>query len=341
MNKWMAKGLLLLSLSLALTACGAGGGKTQEGADAKSGSAAETTALASNTENKDKEAAPSGETRTITYLDQTYTVPAKKDLRIVISGSMESMEDAVVLDAKPVGAISVSGQFPDLFKKATTEAVSVGEKMEPDYEGILKLKPDIILASTKFKPEAIEKFKKITTTVPVSHVSTNWEANLKLLAELTGKEKEAEEALNKYKADLDAAKAKLGDKLKDKKVLAVRVRKGDLAIYPEGVFFNASLYKDLGFTAPAEVKAAKAQELISLEKFSEINPDYLFVQFSPDENKDTPKALEELENNPIWKSINAVKNGKVFVNVVDPLAQGGTALSKFLFLEAAVDKLSQ
>lgn len=340
MNKWMAKGLLLLSLSLALTACGAGGAK--EGADAKNGSGTETTTpAASNTDNKDKESAPSGETKTITYLDQTYTIPAKKELRIVISGSMESMEDAVVLDAKPVGAISVSGQFPDLFKKATTEAVSVGEKMEPDYEGILKLKPDVILASTKFKPEAIENFKKITTTILVSHVSTNWEANLKLLAELTGKEKEAEEALNKYKADLDATKAKFGDKLKDKKVLAVRVRKGDLAIYPEGVFFNASLYNDLGLTAPAEVKAAKAQELISLEKFSEINPDYLFVQFSPDENKNTPKALEDLENNPIWKSVNAVKNGKVFVNVVDPLAQGGTALSKFLFLEAAVDKLSQ
>lgn len=341
MNKWMAKGLLLLSLSLALTACGAGSGKTQEGADTKSGSAAETTAPAANTDNKDKEAAPSGETRTIAYLDQTYTVPAKKDLRIVISGSMESMEDAVVLGVKPVGAISVRGKFPDLFKEITGDAVSVGEKIEPDYEGILKLKPDVILASTKFKPEALEQFKKITTTIPVSHISTNWEANLKLLAELTGKEKEADEALNKYKADLDAAKAKLGDKLKDKKVLAVRVREGDLAIYPEGVFFNASLYHDLGLTAPAEVKAAKAQELISLEKFSEINPDYLFVQFSPDENKDTPKALEDLENNPIWKSVNAVKNGKVFVNVVDPLAQGGTALSKFKFLEGAADKLAQ
>jgi iron complex transport system substrate-binding protein len=108
----------------------------------------------------------------------------------------------------------------------------------------------------------------------------------------------------------------------------------------EDVFFNPSLYTDLGLTAQEEVKNAKAQETISLEKFSEMNPDYLFVQFSEDENKDQPKALEDLQNNPIWQSFNAVKNNKVFVNVVDPLAQDGTAWSKINFLKDAVEKLS-
>lgn len=51
-------------------------------------------------------------------------------------------------------------------------------------------------------------------------------------------------------------------------------------------------------------------------------------------NKDNPKALEELQKNAIWKSLKAVKGGNVFVNLVDPLAQGGTAFSKFSFLEA-------
>jgi iron complex transport system substrate-binding protein len=32
-----------------------------------------------------------------------------------------------------------------------------------------------------------------------------------------------------------------------------------------------------------------------------------------------PKALEELQNNAIWKSITAAKDNKVFVNSVDPL----------------------
>lgn len=110
-------------------------------------------------------------------------------------------------------------------------------------------------------------------------------------------------------------------------------------IYREDVFFNPSLYMDLGLTAPQEIKNAQTQEMISLEKFSEMNPDYIFVQFSEDENKDQPDALKNLQNNPIWQSINAVKNNKVFVNVVDPLAQGGTAWSKIHFLKAVVEKL--
>ncbi|MED4729082.1 iron-hydroxamate ABC transporter substrate-binding protein [Aneurinibacillus migulanus] len=325
-KKYMSFGLIAL-LTLMLTACG-------------TNNEASTTNVAGNTAEKKAGEAASKETRTIHYLGKEYTVPAKTE-RIVIAGSMESMEDSVVLDVQPTGGITVGGKFPPIFAKVTGSTVPIGEKMQPNIEAILKLKPDVILGSTKFPADATEKFKKIAPTILVSHVSANWEDNLRLLAELTGKQEKAEQVLQKYKDDVALAKTKLGESIKDKKVVVIRLRSGNINIYPEKVFFNSSLYADLGFTAPKEVKAAKAQEMISLEKFSEMNPDYLFVQFSGDENKDHPKALEELQNNPIWQSINAVKNGKVFVNVVDPLAQGGTAWSKINFLQAAVEKLSK
>ncbi|MGF9909145.1 iron-hydroxamate ABC transporter substrate-binding protein [Brevibacillus porteri] len=326
-------GLSIAALTLALTACG--GGK-----EAANNTTAPTAAPATTaTAEKPADDANKAETRTIKYLDKEYTVPSKTE-RIVIAGSMESMEDSLVLNVNPVGAISVGGKFPEMFVPITGESTSIGEKMQPNLETILSLKPDVIMGSSKFPPEVVEKLNKIAPTFPVSHISTNWEANLQLLGELTGKQAEAEKALQAYKAESEAAKAKLGESLKDKKVLAIRLRQGNISIYPDKVFFNPVLYADLGLTAPAEVKAAKAQEIISMEKFSQINPDYLFVQFSPDENKDNPKALEDLQNNPIWKSVNAVKNGKVYVNVVDPLAQGGTAWSKTQFLKAAVEKLS-
>ncbi|REJ31050.1 MAG: iron-uptake system-binding protein [Caldibacillus debilis] len=324
-RKWFHFSLLVL-LILLLTACGA-----------KSSSAPEKSAENGNAAGQEKKA-DENETRTSDYLGKTYTVPAKAE-RIVITGSMETMEDALVLGVKPLGGITVGGKFPDMFKEITGSTVSIGEKAQPNMETILKLKPDVIFATTKFPPDVIGKLEKIAPTIPVSHISTNWEANLRLLAELTGKQDAAEQALQQYKDDLAEAKAKLGDRLKDKKVVIVRIRNGNIMIYPEDVFFNPSLYMDLGLTAPQEIKQAKAQEMISLEKFSEMNPDYIFVQFSEDENKDQPDALENLQKNPIWQSINAVKNNKVFVNVVDPLAQGGTAWSKIHFLKAAVEKL--
>ncbi|MNI35201.1 Iron-uptake system-binding protein precursor [compost metagenome] len=175
---------------------------------------------------------------------------------------------------------------------------------------------------------------KIAPMFPVSHISTDWESNLLLLGDLTGKQAEAKKAIQSYKDDAKAVKEKMAPVLKDKKVLIIRLRAGAINIYPADVFFNPSVYADLGAVPPVELKEAKAQQVISMEKLSEINPDYLFVQFSEEENKDQPKALEELQKNPIWNSLNASKNKKVFINAVDPIAQGGTAYSKIIFLEA-------
>ncbi|ANA79205.1 iron-uptake system-binding protein [Paenibacillus glucanolyticus] len=335
--KWVLG--LLMVFTLVLSACG-GGNEVKDTDAASTNGAAETSKPAEESTSNEEAKTAESDTKVVKYLDQEYTLPAKTD-RIVITGAVEAMEDAIVLDVNPVGAITFSGKFPPMFESITKEATSVGEKMEPNFESILSLKPDVILGSSKAKPEVIEQLNKIAPTIPYSHVSTNWESNLKLLGELSGKQEQAEQEIAKYKEDLEEVKTTLGDSLKDKKVLAIRIRAGEMYIYPAGVFFNPVLYEDLGIAVPAEVAAAKAQELISKEKIAEMNPDYVFVQFSPDENKDTPNALEELQNDPIMKNLNAFKNGTAFVNVVDPLAQGGTAYSKIMFLKAAVENLTK
>ena len=131
--------------------------------------------------------------RKITYLGKEYTVPAKVDK--IATASLESMEDAAVLGIKPVGAITVGGKLPKYLEKDLEGAKSVGEKMQPNFETLLQLKPDVITSSTKFPAETAEKFTKVAPTFPVSHVSTNWEDNLKLMGELTGKKIKAEKLL--------------------------------------------------------------------------------------------------------------------------------------------------
>ncbi|ENQ3105987.1 bacillibactin-binding protein [Bacillus sp. 491mf] len=322
MNKKLFTLGMVTVLSLGLAACNS----AEKSSSEKKTESVETTAK------KD-------EKQKITYLGKEYTVPAK--VTKIATASLESMEDAAILGVKPVAAITVGGKIPDYLAKDLKGAESIGEKMQPNFETLLKLKPDVITSSSKFPAETAEKFTKVAPTFPVSHISTHWEDNLKLMSELTGKKDKAEKIIKDYKADAAKTKEKVADKLKDKKVVVIRLREGSINLYPEDVYFNPVIYKDLGLTAPEAIKAVKKQEKIALEKFAEMNPDYIFVQFEGSENKDNPKALEDLQSNPIWQSINAVKDKKVFVNAVDPMAQGGTAWSKTAFLKAAEKNLSK
>lgn len=291
----------------------------------------------SDEKSKAKEAKNANGERTIEYLGEQYTVPEKVE-RIVITGAIEALEDAVVLDVHPVGAVTFGGEFPEIYKSITDKAESIGEKTQPNFETILKLKPDVILGTAKFPEEVVQKLEKIAPTILVSHHAVNWEANLHLLAELSGKQKEAEKEIEQYQKAVETAKSQIAE-VQDKNVLAVRIRGGKVFIYPEAVFFNPVLYDDLGLKLPDEVAAAKAQENISVEQLARMNPDYLFIQFADDENADNENALDELLNNPIVKNMNAVKNDTVFVNVIDPLAQGSSAWGRMHFLEAALKEL--
>lgn len=330
----MNKKLLLVGLMalfmIVLAACGGEQKSEQSSADTNGEEAKQE-----NEKSKEQEG-----TRTIEYLGETYTVPENVE-RFVVTGAMEAMEDAVVLDAHPTGAISVSGEFPEVYASVTEQAESIGEKKQPNFEKILELKPDVILGTTKFPEEVQEKLEKIAPTILVSHISTDWEANLKLLAELTGKQEKAEEVLAQYQSDIDEAKASISENLQDKKVAAIRIRAGQIYIYPKDVFLNPVLYNELGLEVPEEVAKAKSQESISVEQLAEMNPDYLFIQFSNNENQEAQSALEDLKAKPIVKNIHAFKNDQVFVNVIDPLLEGGPAYSRIEFLEGVQKHLNR
>lgn len=277
-------------------------------------------------------------TQNLTYLGETYEFPAQVDT--IITASLEAMEDAAVLGVKPAGVISNDGQtIPSYLEKELAGATVVGNKKEPSTETMLTLNPDVILGTSKWDEAQMMNYNKVATTVPYSHISTNWKENLTLFGALTGKDKEAAQLIADYEASITSAKEKItANNLQDKKVVIIRVR-GGLAVYPEGVYLNPSLYEDLGFTTPNELNSVEAQTEISLETLAEWNPDIVLLQFADDENTDNPAALEEILNNNIFKGITAAQNDQVYVNILDPMAQGGTAWSKINFLNAFVDNV--
>ncbi|WP_339230535.1 ABC transporter substrate-binding protein [Oceanobacillus sp. FSL K6-2867] len=306
--------LLFISL-LALGGCNTGDASKESEASVNGGETSES------------------DVREITYLGETYTVPNEVE-RIVITGAMEAMEDATALDVEPVGAITLGGEFPEVFKESMGQAESIGEKQEPNFEKILQLKPDVILGTTKFPEEVVSKLEQIAPTILVSHISTDWEDNLLLMGALSGKEKEAETLLSDYDQLVDTAKADLSGDFEDKTVVAIRVRAGKMFIYPENVFFNPILYSELELNAPEAVKNAKAQEEISIEQLAEMNPDHIFMQVQQTGTQENEQVFEQLKQNSIIQNIDAFKEDQVYVNIVDSLLEGGSAYSKSEFVKA-------
>ena len=278
------------------------------------------------------EEASADTTKTITFLDKEYEIPSNSTK--IVAASQEAMEDSAVLGVKPVGAVATGGEFPAFLGDSMSKAEEIGDKFQPSTEKLLQLKPDVILGTSKFQADVADSLNKVAPMIPISHISTHWKDNLLVLAEITNKTEEAEKYIADYEANVKETKTAVTENLGDKEVLMFRVRNGSITIYPESVYFNPVLYTDLGLTVPEEVKAAKAQEQISLEKLAEMNPDYLFVQFEDSENQENKDALKDLESNAIWKKLNAVKDGHVYENVIDPMAAGGTAWSKTNFLAA-------
>ncbi len=285
------------------------------------------------TNGKVTEEATEPETREITYLGESYIIPTHVE-RIVIAGSMESMEDALALGVEPVGAITVAGEFPEVYKSVMGNAESIGEKQEPNFEKILQLKPDVIVGTTKFPDEVKAKLEQIAPTIFVSHISSDWEDNLKLMGELGGTVSEADNLINEYKQNIDNAKSTIGEDFKGKTVLAMRVRGGKMFVYNEEFFFSPLLYQDLGLDVPDVIKQAKAQEEISVEQLAQVNPDYIYLQVQQTGNQENEKAFEELKKNPIVQNIKAFKEDQVYVNLVDSLLEGGPLFSRNEFVKA-------
>ncbi len=329
MKKYWALGAAAL-LTLAIAGCSS----SEEGSETSTSSEVKTEETAQDTTKREE-----ATTQTITYLGQDYTIPA--EVNNIVAASFEAMEDAAMLGIKPVGALQIGGALPTYLEKDLEGAQLIGDKKEPNAEAILALKPDIIVGTSKWGEDVLAKMNKIQTTLPYSHISTNWKENLTVLAKVSGKEAEAQKIIADYEAKVTEVKAKSVEQLADKNILIIRIRGGLMYIYAADTYLNPVLYEDLGAPVPEIIKSTKAQEEITLESLAEVNPDAIFLQFEASENADASQALEQLQNNPIFKNIKAAQNNQVFVNTIDPMAQGGTAWSKVKFLDAAAEKLLQ
>lgn len=262
----------------------------------------------------------------------------------------DSYDREVTIDKKPERIISIAPNITETivalnaqdrlvgrtefcdYPESVSSIESIGTLQEPNIEKIAELKPDIVIASTHFKKESLEKLEQLDIKVVVLYGEESFDGVYETI-EKVSKVIGEEEAGNKIVTDMKSKVENVLNKVKDAKKPAVYyvVGFGQYGDYTSGKdTFIAQLIDMAGGTNAAnDVEGWK----YSVEKLVEKNPDILICSKFFDSKAGIIKTNG-------YKDLTAVKEGKLFEidnNLLDRqgprLAEGLEELAKIIHPE--------
>ncbi|MBE8712782.1 siderophore ABC transporter substrate-binding protein [Sphingobacterium hungaricum] len=241
-------------------------------------------------------------------LGKTTVNSHPKNIVVFDMGALETLDELGV----PVVGIP-KDHVPDHLSKykTNTEVADAGSLLEPNFEKINAMQPDLILISER-QVKNYEELSKIAPTIYVGvdpkDYMNSFEKNVLLIGQLVNKEAEAKEKVDATKAKLADAQAKLAGN--DKKALVIMHNNGRFSANGKGSRFGF-IFTEMGLKpAQDDLEVATHGQKISNEFIAEINPDYLFVVDRNAVVSGQPVNKSEIENKLIQQT-NAYKNGKI------------------------------
>lgn len=247
-------------------------------------------------------------------------VPINPQRVIVLDSS--PLDAALALGIKPVGMTGFNPAEFKVFgryqKDEVSEIEEVGSSFQPNIEKILVLKPDLILGC-QFAPDkpTYEQLSQIASIVVVQDCGEwKWKEGFKTFAEALGKTQEAEALLGDYHVRVAGFQRAMGDRLKTTKVSLVESESRGVRIYL-GNNIAVAVIEEIGLPRPiSQRKELAAKEgwakFISLETLYLADGDVIFILERPNESDPDISAIREMQRNPLWSQLTAVKQGKVY-----------------------------
>lgn len=285
-SKYVTKLLsVVLALSIILTGCGT----------AKNGSVQEESAVTSTT---------------IEHVMGTTEIKGEPKRIVVLTN--EGTEALLELGIKPVGAVQswTGNPWYKHIEKEMEGVQNLGTESQPNMEAIVALKPDLIIGNKMRHEKIYEQLSQIAPTVFSNTLRGEWKENFSFYAKVLGKDKEAQEIISKFdKRTQDIAKL-AGDKL-NTEISILRFMPGKTRIYL-GDTFSGTILKQIGFTRPENQRSTEFTIEIGKERLKEADGDVIFYfTYETGNGEGTAREKEWLED-PMFKTLEAVKNNKVY-----------------------------
>lgn len=215
----------------------------------------------------------------------------------------------------------------------------LGDKLSPNIEKIVDLNPDLILATSNHE-EIYETLVKIAPVAVLDRESfyADWRLGVTTFGELLGEEEKAEDIINNILNQMKDGRESLKN-LEDETVALIKTWDGK-SYYLESPKDPSYIYTfdgelGLGLT-PDEAFVEMGGENVSMEGLSKIDADHIFLEADISLNE---SILKDLENNSVWNSLKAVKNGNVYF--LDISAVTGGPLATEYGINSIINALSK
>ncbi len=248
---------------------------------------------------------------TVTIVDDLgKTATLKKNPKRVVCLYTSYLDLWDLAGGKVVGRVDSKEDVPEAAKAVDT----VGSYTSPNMEKILALQPDLIILNSSVKSQVsmIPVFEK--NNIPYLALEyENFEDYLNILktfTDLTGREELYQANGLEVKKKVDSIISRVPADKKPSVLLLLGSAKSVSVRLPDSTV--GDMLQDLGTVNIAYDPGLKAEEMavFSMEKVVEKNPDYIFAQTMGDVSESKARIKKDIEDNPAWGYLTAVKEGR-------------------------------
>ncbi len=220
------------------------------------------------------------------------------------------MANLLALGITPIGVVDWANRDYTQYLGDTTQTIaSVGTTDGPNYEAMILLNPDLILAmESDVDAETLPLLSQIAP-VAVSPISSeDWRGNLLFTGEATAKTAEAEALVSISNVRLEEFRTAYANQAPaDETIAIIRSRADAFNIYNKESFI-AELSKEAGLRMPAAFDEIEVWNTMSMEAITLLTSDKLFVMVR---NEREAGAFLDLAASPLWQTIPAVQQDEV------------------------------
>lgn len=247
---------------------------------------------------------------------------------------IDSRDEEVTINKNPDKVVGLYASYLDLWYEAGGEIVArlksrskipeafknaeeVGTMTQPNVERILEIQPDLVILRHDMRGQGdlIPIFEE--NNIPFITINYNnfeeYSYAMRLFTAITNKEDLYQDKVVKVKDEIDNTLTKV-PRDKEPSVLLMFATSKGVSVKLENSFVGDML-KELGAKNIAYDAKLTDEEMqvFSMEKVLERDPDFILVQTMGDIEKIKDRLVKDVEENPAWGSLTAVKEGRYII----------------------------